>query len=654
MLAQRHFALAAALALATAVPLAAQSNSKEIMALPPARLVEILKNPAATEFEKAKACQRLAVVGTRDAIAALVALLPDERLNLYARFALEGIPDPAVNDALRKAATTLQGRQQVGVIDSIGQRKDAQAVELLQGLLAAADRSVASAAAGALGRIGTAEAAAVLKQALTAGLAVQNYVADACLACAEGLIAAGTKNDALALYEAVAKAGVPGHLRVAAFHGQMRVMGAGGTELLLAQLRAPDAAMFRAGLAAARTVPGPQVTAALAAELPKLPEERQALLLLALGSRKGREVLPHAMAAANSASPAVRDAAIEVLSRAGDAAAIPVLLDAALGEGSAATAAKEGLKSLAGAAADEAIVGRLAGADAKAKVVLLEIAGARGAVAATPAAIKALSETDASARLAAIAALGQLADAKEMELLIARALGGGEPAEKQAAQAALRTAAQRMADREACSARLAARLGGASAEDQVYLLELLATLADAKALQAVANAARSSEPAIKDAATRVLGEWPNALAAPTLLDIARNDPEVKYQIRALRGYIRIARQLLLADDERLAMFRTAMETAKRNDERQLALDILTRVPSVDTLRLAVSYLGDKALRAAAADAAVNIAGKLVTTQPKAVAEAMRKVIESRAAGKTGSRAKELLERAQPTRTGAGA
>ncbi len=88
----------------------AQTNSKEIMARTPAQLVETLKNPAAPIFEKAKACQRLAVVGTKDAIPALVALLPDEKLNLYARFGLEGIPDPAVDEAFRDAATKLHGR----------------------------------------------------------------------------------------------------------------------------------------------------------------------------------------------------------------------------------------------------------------------------------------------------------------------------------------------------------------------------------------------------------------------------------------------------------------------------------------------------------------------------------------------------------------
>ena len=65
MFAKRYFLLAAAAAIlaATAHSARAQNNGKEIMALEPAKLVAIVKDPAAGVFEKAKACQRLAVVG---------------------------------------------------------------------------------------------------------------------------------------------------------------------------------------------------------------------------------------------------------------------------------------------------------------------------------------------------------------------------------------------------------------------------------------------------------------------------------------------------------------------------------------------------------------------------------------------------------------
>ena len=53
-------------------------EAAKIAALDEAGLIKLLKSPDAPVFDKAKACQRLAVVGTKDAIPALVALLPDD------------------------------------------------------------------------------------------------------------------------------------------------------------------------------------------------------------------------------------------------------------------------------------------------------------------------------------------------------------------------------------------------------------------------------------------------------------------------------------------------------------------------------------------------------------------------------------------------
>ena len=198
------------------------------------------KNPDGSVFEKAKACQRLAVVGTKDAVPALAALLPDEKLNEYARFGLEGIADPAVDEALRDAAAKLHGRPLVGVLDSIGQRKDAKAVELLANLMNDEDATVASAAAGALGRIGTPAAAEKLTLAVAAKSPVQLAAADACLACAERLAAAGNQDAAGFLCRVIMEAtdamdtkDVPKHLRVAAVWGMLRYRPETAGDLLL-------------------------------------------------------------------------------------------------------------------------------------------------------------------------------------------------------------------------------------------------------------------------------------------------------------------------------------------------------------------------------------------------------------------------------------
>jgi HEAT repeat protein len=388
--------------------------------------------------------------------------------------------------------------------------------------------------------------------------------------------------------------------------------------------------------------------------LDDLPPERRALLLRAIGDRKDAPPLDVIVKASKSDSPAVREAAIYVLTKHGDASAVAILLDAALAGGDVAAAAKDGLQTLPGKEVDEAIAAKLSSADAKAKPILLELVGARQILAATPTVREAMADADRAVRLAALAAMAQLIEVKDLDVLIWAAGGPrADAAEIAAAEAALTTAAQRMGDRDACAAKLAQYLEGASASTRSDLLELLGKVSGKTALSAVVAAAKSPDPATKDAATRVLGEWLNTDAAGALLEIAKSDPEKKYQIRALRGYIRIARQLETpwweksnAGETKLAMFRSAMEVAQRAEEKQLALDVLTRIPSPTTLSLAVSHLGDPATKEAAAAAAVKIAGNLVGDDPKAVADAMQKVVESGVGGQPADRAKQLLDRAK--------
>ena len=67
-----------------------------------AQLIAVLTSDATLE-KKAGACRELARVATKEAVPALAALLGDEKLSHMARYALETIRDPSVDDALRDA-----------------------------------------------------------------------------------------------------------------------------------------------------------------------------------------------------------------------------------------------------------------------------------------------------------------------------------------------------------------------------------------------------------------------------------------------------------------------------------------------------------------------------------------------------------------------
>jgi HEAT repeat protein len=179
-----------------------------------AKYLAVLQKSDASRKARADACRELGRVGSREAVAPLAALLDNEELSHMARYGLEPIPDPAVDAAFRDALGKLHGRRLVGVIGSIGVRRDPRAVEALSKKLGDADPEVAQAAARALGRIGNVEAVAALEKAL-------GSTPDACrLALGEGLLRAadvlrtqGQRKQAAEVYEKLREAKLPDYVR---------------------------------------------------------------------------------------------------------------------------------------------------------------------------------------------------------------------------------------------------------------------------------------------------------------------------------------------------------------------------------------------------------------------------------------------------------
>ncbi len=195
-----------------------------IWTLPPAKLVAMVKDPNSTLFQKAIACKKLAFVGGKDAIQPMAALLGHPQLGCYARFGLEPNPDPLVDEVLRAALPKLTGNLQIGVINTIGVRKDAKALDALTKLISDSNADVACAAAASVGMIGGPQAAKVLQAALgSTKPPVFPVAARACLICAEGVLVSNRARG-LELYTLLSGTNMPEPVRRAA----IRVLNAAG------------------------------------------------------------------------------------------------------------------------------------------------------------------------------------------------------------------------------------------------------------------------------------------------------------------------------------------------------------------------------------------------------------------------------------------
>lgn len=596
---------------ASVMPIAFARGQEPLTTTSEPELIAILSGQS-EGAQKALACKRLAIYGSSAAVPELTKLLTDEKLASWSRIALEAIPGKEADEALRKASESLSGRLLVGTLNSIGVRRDSAAVESLSAKLKHADADVASAAAVALGKIGGQAVGDILSKALAeVPEKVRNAVAEGCVLCADRMLTEGNKAQAATIFDTIRQANVPKQRIVEATRGAILARDSKqGVPLLIEQLRSGDKVLFQVGLRTAREIEGNEVGAALIAELERAQPDRAALIVQALADRPGAVDLPTIIRVASSGPKEVRRAAIGSLGRNGDATCVDPLLKIALeADAELLQSAKAALVEIPDEAVSEQIIAKLPSAQGALLQLLIEVIGVRR-IDATQALVKALANPDKAIRTAALESLGSTVPQDQMSLLIEQATAPKNAEDGEVAMTALKTAAVRMPDADACAVALTAAMKKVPTATQVALLEIIAAVGSSKSLESLAAAAKGSDVALKDASTRLLGSWLKTDAAPVLLDLAQTGPVDKFQVRATRGYIRIIKQFVKVEKDRLAMCEKAFQIARQPDEQKLVVEVLRLNPSVGTLKLAIEATKMPGVKEEATQAAKLIAQKL--------------------------------------------
>ena len=579
--------------------------------------------------EKAAACRALKMAGTPKAVPVLAALLTDKDLSYWARYALESMACPEAGAALRDALPKAAGLLKVGIIDSLGDRADREAVPALAGLVKDADPQIASSAATALGRIGGAEAAQVLRDAgPKAPAAVRAAIVDGLLLCADRCLADDDRKGASALYQEVYDSDGPEHARTAAYRGLVRTAGGQAMPLLSKALTGSDRAARLAALQLAREIEGEAATREIAALIAKVPPATQVALLAALNQRGDPAATPAIVAVIGSPAVDVRIAAFEALGRLGDASTGPLLAEAAAqAEGDEQEAARDALVLIRDPKVHEALLASLPKATPAVQAEMARALGLRQETQAVPALLKmAGQDTDDAARMAALRSLATLADGNAVGELIKIILQPKTDAARDAAEQALVAACGRGERPEACASKVLAAMKGADVTGRAALLRVAGRVGGAEALEALRAGLQDKDAAVQDAALRTMAEYAGPAAAPDLLKLAREAPALAQRVLALRGCWRLVG--LAADrpiEERWKMSEAAMAAASRPEERKLGLKELAKVGHPDALKLAESLCGDEAVRGEAEAACVGIARSLATTHPAEAKAALKRV-----------------------------
>jgi HEAT repeat protein len=616
------------------------------------RLLKLLQSDATTECKRF-VCRQLYLIGSAESVPVLASLLTDSELADMARYALEPIPHPSVDAALRQALAKTQGKLKAGVIYSLGARQDSQATELLVPCLIDPDHDIARAAIATLEKVGWPTAIDAFQKALSqAPPARRVLLADALLTCANQLLIQGNKAAAEKIFLQFYRPSEIQAVRMAALRGLLVADSHKYFPLLLVIFSSEQDSLQAIAADHLRYMPGNELTKRIIAELPKLSASAQAKVLAALGDRKDPAALPAIVGAVSSADETISVAALAALGRLGGADNVALLADnVAAPSVRKSAAAQASLNQLRGAEVDARILQCLNQRDSKTQNELIRCLAERVAVTALPALVKTAQTGNPALRNNLYKALGALAELKDLPALTQLLAQAKDEATVGAAENAIATACSRQADQAKCLQVLLADYSKASTPARCALLRVLGTMGITQVLPTVREALKESNAQVQDTALRVLANWPTAEPAGDLLQVVRQTSDLTRRVLALRGYVSMAGLPSLSGETRLKMYRQALEQAQRPEEKKLALGGLASVNNPQAMQVAQTYLDDATVKAEAALAIVKIAGAIKEHNPEAVRAPLQMILAASADAGLKSQAQKILDGLPPASPG---
>lgn len=596
---------------------------------------------------QAAACRELREFGTAAAVPALAPLLERAELAHDARMALEAIPGTEASQALQQALPRTEGLLRAGILDSLGERREAAAVSAVADCLADRELPVVTSAALALGKIGTQAAAQRLEQAYGMAAGERRVaIGDGWLVAACQLYRQGQREPSAAIYERLAGPEEPRLLRQAALAGLLATAG----DQRLARIReffGSDDPLRRH--AAAQHLPALELAElqAVARDKAELPEASQLVVLTAIRLRGEPALAPLAIQAVGSESPAIARAAIAAVAQLAGAAGLEVLLPLAQHSEPLADAAWQALAALRGPEVDSGLITALqAASQPEHQVRLIRTLDARDATASVPALIRLAADAEGQVQAAAVAALSRMARHEHVpaavELMRSLPRGGLRDAVEKGVMLALEELPQ--ADQ-----RTAAVLAGVELEadaQRIEFLPLLGRIGGDQALELVQAALEHPAAEMYEAGVRAVANWPNARVVSQLEQLAREAREPHQRIWALRALIRVSTLPgELADSQKLQLLSRAMALATRDDERVLAIRRAAAVRTRDALLFVQPFLEDERLAEPASQTVVELAHhtELREAHADVFRSALRRVLERTTDTELTHRALRYLE-----------
>jgi len=577
-------------------------------------ILKALKSAVDPEIQ-AFLISRLQQTGGQESVEPLSRYLNDPKLGEPATQALLTIRAPGTEEAFIKALRRSTGPNAVTLIKALGELRSRGAVSRIITFASSDDPSVREASLFALANIGDSRTEFALSRIDIASSPLEkSEAAVRYLLFAQRLAEAGRKEEGLRIARRLLqKNSGAGETQVRSAALTLLAQGLGVEALpeLLQAMESPDPAFRGHALEIALKIPGEEAAVRWVAKAAEVPPDARAQIIGMLGRREDRRAISFVESELGSDDKTVRIAAIEAVARLagneGSDALFPLWQTAGEEEAEALR------KAFLGFPAEKVIpeVVRIFDASSPpAKAAIIEILGERRAKDQAGVVLAAAEDEDETVRKKALVALESVVRGQDLPQTIRLLQAAADPAEIISLQNALVASAKETADPEKSTDSIIDAMLKTTGQQRIALLRPLGRIGGEKALRSVVAETKNSDPRIQAVAVYTLANWPEFRAAAALFQIAgtaSSSPGRKFVYLALQGYLRLVSESVEPPEKKLALIREAMEIAREPAEKDLVLEGLGKIRSLEALLMIERFLDDPAFQEKAARAAIRCA-----------------------------------------------
>ncbi|NMC66440.1 MAG: HEAT repeat domain-containing protein [Acidobacteria bacterium] len=579
------------------------------------KLLEFFKKPVSRDGRIAVS-KPLSWIAGLESVKVLSAFLTGPEASDPARYVLERIPGEEADRVLLEALDKASPEFLPGIICSLGRRRVEAAVPYFEKLLKkGTSPAVTAAILEALGNLDSTEAGKLLKNY------VQSPDEKIRLAAVDSMVRMGQRQikenkleEAARISDLLLGVKLEPAQKVAAFRLKIMAAGPEAKSLLLSALKGKDEPSQEAAIGLMTEFFKPDELSSLLSTFNYILPPRQIQFISALSSYPEPQIREFLMKVISSQKDEpVRIAALRTLGRVGDATTVEFLAErAAQAKAPEKTAARESLASLPEKAVDRKILELLAASTSQeVKNELLfsacerNMAGARDfflAEASNPVADRALVSRG-------LRAFGDLSLADK---ILEVAFSTQDETYLEELINILAIWAKNSARPDSKSAFFTQLLAKENDPEKVsVLVQVIGKIGERSSLPLIRKYLSDSRPPVKEATVKALSDWPEVEALDDLLALARKTSDLKENVLAIRGLVRLtASQTYRQPEAATAFLKEIYSLSRRAEEKKLVLSTLPAFPCASGLEFCESLSNDPEVGQEARTAAEKIKQKL--------------------------------------------